>query len=206
MTITQTLFLPFLAEYTLHPYNQTEAALMSCPEWQKGLYFGRPRSGHPEGMVLYHLQEVLYNISLIDAFIDEHTHDRLRFIALVHDNFKYAALYRSGQKIPPQYHHAYLARQFASRFTQDQQLLNVIEWHDHVFHIWRKGKQSGNWQEAERELYALAQSLGDALQLFYLFFKCDTRTGDKTQQPLHWFEACLRHQIYFVPLKEYWNI
>ena len=26
------------------------------------------------------------------------------------------------------------------------------------------------------------------LQLYYLFFKCDTQTGDKTQAPLKWFE------------------
>lgn len=206
MSISQVLFLPFLGEHTLHPHNRVEEALMNRPEWQKGLYFGRPRSGHPEGMVLYHVQEVLYNISLIDPFINDETHDKLRFIALIHDNFKYEALYRTGQTIPPQRHHAYLARQFAARFTDDIQLLNIIEWHDNAYHIWRKSKQSGDWQTAERELHALAEALGEALQLFYLFFKCDTRTGDKIQQPLQWFESCLRHRIHFVPLKEHWTI
>jgi len=28
----------------------------------------------------------------------------------------------------------------------------------------------------------------DCMQLFYLFFKCDTLTGDKTLAPLTWFE------------------
>jgi hypothetical protein len=32
------------------------------------------------------------------------------------------------------------------------------------------------------------EKMENSLQLFYLFFKCDTLTGDKTLAPLTWFE------------------
>ena len=40
-------------------------------------------------------------------------------------------------------------------------------------------------------LQKLLKTLDDRLQLYYLFFKCDTATGDKNQAPLKWFEQAI---------------
>jgi hypothetical protein len=37
-------------------------------------------------------------------------------------------------------------------------------------------------------LEELLRRVGGFIQLYYLFFKCDTQTGDKNQASLKWFE------------------
>lgn len=205
MSIQNICLLPLFGEANLLPQNATEALIMSRPEWQRGLYFGKPRKGHPEGLVLYHVQEVLYNIMLIDTQIDELTYYRLRLIALLHDNFKYCSSYpynrQSGRN-----HHGRSARQFAEQFIDDQGILQIVEQHDDAYHIWRHACHTQDWQQAELQLKQLACQLGQYLQLYYLFFKCDTRTGDKNQQPLHWLESNWQIHIRFVSLKEDWSL
>jgi hypothetical protein len=43
--------------------------------------------------------------------------------------------------------------------------------------------------------------MGYCRQMYYLFFKCDTQTGDKTQAPLKWFEQNVSG-IDIVPIAE----
>jgi len=66
------------------PENGIEAAIVSHADFIEGASYGKPRSGHPEGKVIYHVKEVLDNI---DKFYDSDDKDReeLRLIALVHD-------------------------------------------------------------------------------------------------------------------------
>ncbi|MBN8527534.1 MAG: hypothetical protein J0M02_19550, partial [Planctomycetes bacterium] len=40
-------------------------------------------------------------------------------------------------------------------------------------------------------LESLLERMNYCLQLYYLFFKCDTQSGDKTQAPLKWFEKTI---------------
>jgi len=37
----------------------------------------------------------------------------------------------------------------------------------------------------------IRKKVGPYWQLFYLFFKCDTSTGDKNPAPLTWFETTM---------------
>jgi len=64
----------------------------------------------------------------------------------------------------------------------------VIELHDEAYYSWRCQYLYHNQAAGEKRLAQLLERLGDNLQLYYLFFKCDTRTGDKIQAPLQWFE------------------
>ena len=41
-------------------------------------------------------------------------------------------------------------------------------------------------------LQRLQDAMGPDLQLYYLFFKADTQTGDKNQAPLKWFEMVVK--------------
>jgi len=49
----------------------------------------------------------------------------------------------------------------------------------------------GEPQKSEARLKKLRASVGEYWQLYYLFFKCDTATGDKNPAPLMWFEETM---------------
>ena len=101
------------------PENELERAVTEDPELLAGLAWGKPRKGHPEGTVGAHVADLLETIEQDDHA--EETRSRLRFIALVHDAFKYRVhewLPKTGEN-----HHAMRARRFARRFTAPQGLV-----------------------------------------------------------------------------------
>ena len=46
----------------LRPETDLERRLLAQPDFQRGLHWGLPRFGHPEGKILYHIREVLDNV------------------------------------------------------------------------------------------------------------------------------------------------
>ncbi len=176
-------------EEILKPETDLEKALLNASEFQKGLFWGKPRYGHPEGKVLYHIKEVLDNIDKIT--LDSTTRNKLRLIALVHDIFKYSEDKR-GQNRDWSKHHSILAREFMEDYITDQDVLDVIELHDEAYYCWRLKMLYNNVEEGNARLIKFLNRIGDNIQLYYLFFKCDTRTGDKTQSPLYWFETNIK--------------
>lgn len=174
-------------ETLLQPETSLEKGILLAPEILKGLDWGTPRFGHPEGKVLYHVREVLDNIEQLN--VDKLSRQKLRLITIVHDTFKY--LEDKSKKRDWSKHHSVLARQFMEKFTEDQAVLDVIELHDEAYYAWRLIKLYNKEIEGKKKLEQLLNRLGDNLQLYYLFFKCDTQTGDKIQAPLKWFEKIL---------------
>lgn len=168
----------------LQPESDLEKLLLTLPEFQQGLRWGEPRFGHPEGLVAYHVREVLENIDLIPNLP---TDDRakLRLIALSHDTFKYAE--DRGRPRDWNRHHGVLARRFMEHYTDDPFVLDIIETHDDAYYAWL-GSRPGCTAPGARSLVGLLHRVGHCLQLYYLFFKCDTQTGDKVQASLKWFE------------------
>ncbi len=168
------------------PENELEQLLLEQPEFLKGLDWGFPRYGHPEGKVLYHVHEVLENINQIKLLSDA-TRKRLRIITFVHDTFKYD----EDKNRPRDWkrHHSILARNFLANFTDDRAMLDITELHDEAFYAWRNIHLANKIEKGEARFQHLINRLDDNLQLFYLFFKCDTKTGDKIQAPLKWFES-----------------
>ena len=110
---------------------------------------------------------------------------RLRLIALSHDTFKYA----EDRSRPRDWarHHGVLARRFIEHYTDDPFVLDIIETHDDAYYAWL-GSRPGCTAPGARSLVGLLHRVGHCLQLYYLFFKCDTQTGDKVQASLKWFE------------------
>lgn len=173
----------------LRPETTLEQEIILREDWRKGAVWGEPRHGHPEGKVLYHIEEVLQNVDNLQ--IDTATRLDLRFITLTHDTFKY----KEHRGCPRDWskHHAIIARQFSEQFTDNQRLLDIIELHDEAYHIWKLQYKMFQGNTAQKRLDNLFARLDDNLELFYLFFKCDTQTGDKTQQPLIWFETLIEN-------------
>lgn len=175
----------------LQPENELEELLLEHPDFLRGLFWGTPRRGHPEGEVYKHVREVLDNIEKLDLTDDERA--KLRLIAFVHDTFKYVedkTLPRDWSK-----HHAAHARRFLASFIDHEDILEIIELHDEVFHCWNWVFMCGELEVGEKKLYQLIDRLGSNLKLYYLFFKCDTLTGNKTLSPLWWFEEKTKHLL-----------
>jgi hypothetical protein len=161
------------------PENDREAALTSDPELLAGLAWGEPREAHPEGAVGNHVADLLETIDR-DGETGERRED-LRFVALVHDSFKYRVrnwLPRHGRN-----HHAYRARRFAERHTDDEALLATIELHDRPYHLWKRMKRKGELDtEAFEEMLRRIPDHG----LFQRFIEVDGASEAKDPEPIRW--------------------
>src|SRR5512145_954240 len=109
--------------------KETVTKVVSDPRYQKNIEYGEPRSGHPEGKVKYHIAELEENLEkLVLRGISEEQYWKLKFLIHVHDTFKADAA--SDALILSPDSHASLAKAFASEFTNDSDLLNMIQFHD----------------------------------------------------------------------------
>lgn len=172
-----------IKEY-LKPETELELAMLEDPTFAAGLMWGKPRFGHPEGQVVYHIREVLDNVDKLNISEEERT--KLRIITFVHDTFKYQE--HKGNPRDWSRHHSVLARQFLEKYTEDQALLDITELHDEAYYCWRLAHIHRQNAQSEERLNRLMDRLGEHAQLYYLFFKCDTCTGDKNLASLYWVE------------------
>ena len=176
---------PQRRESILTAENDLENAILARPEVQEGLHWGYPRFGHPEGKVVFHVKEIFDNIDKLD--IDSEFRKKLRLIALTHDTFKYQED-RSKRAASPTLHHAMIAYQFLKEYTTDKDVLQVIKTHDDAYYAWRADYAYRDPEGAKAKLDKLLLENAAHLELYYTFFVCDTRTGDKNQSPIRWFE------------------
>ena len=169
----------------LRPESELERSLLQTPEFQEGLFWGEPRFGHPEGKVVFHIEEILGNIDRLTRRFP-HFREKLRLIAFVHDTFKFC----EDKSRPRDWsrHHGILGRHFFENFYQEHDVLETIELHDEAFYCWRIFAQQQMHVEGLQSLDRLFRRVEPFLQLYYLFFWCDTCTGDKNPTPLRWFE------------------
>lgn len=169
----------------LKPESDLEEKLLKDPDFIKGLFWGKPRFGHPEGKVIFHIAEVLENVDKVNA--DPKVRTNLRLITFIHDTFKYledkSSYPRDWSK-----HHAVFARKFAEKYLTEKYLLDIIELHDEAYYAWRLEKLYNKPTESKTRLSKLLSKIEPHVQLYYLFFKCDTQTGDKIQASVKWFE------------------
>ena len=162
------------------PENELERAITSDPDLLAGLAWGEPRQGHPEGSVGAHVRDLLETLDRDGLPADTRT--LLRFVALVHDSFKYRVhewLPKTGAN-----HHAARARRFAGRFTDDARLLSTIEHHDRPYALWRKLQKRGELDE--RGFQAMMEQVPDP-ELFLRFIELDGSTEGKNPEPTRWF-------------------
>ena len=180
----------------IHPENSLEKRIVNDKDWQNGAFWGEPRPGHPEGKIIYHIHEVLANVD--KATSNPTLRRQLRLVTILHDTFKHLEE-QERPRTDWSKHHAIYALNFAQKYITDQAVLDVIELHDEAFYAWR-AYMYGHEDTANQKLKALKKRLGKDLQLFYLFFKCDTQTGDKYQMPVQWFEEAMKG-IQIVPFQ-----
>ena len=169
------------------PETELERAVSEDPELLAGWAWGKPREGHPEGSVGSHVRDLLAALDAGDD--DPEARSLLRFLALVHDSFKYRVhewLPKTGSN-----HHAARARSFAERFTGDERLLATLEHHDRPYALWRKMQRRGELDEERFE--QMIETIPDP-QLFLRFIELDGSTEGKKPEPVEWFREELRRR------------
>jgi HD domain len=172
--------LPFALESAL------ERRIAADPEWREGIEWGQPRRGHPEGAVKNHVADVLANVEREATSPEDRR--RLRLAALVHDTFKYRAAEGSA-RVGSEGHHGSHAARFLERFVDDDELVEVVRWHDEAFAAWLGLVKRGDRRGAERRARALVRRLGPALPLYLRFFRADNATEGKSPDAVTWFES-----------------
>lgn len=182
--------LPFVLE------NELERRIAADPAWQQGVVWGKPRAGHLEGPVKFHIADVLANIDRQAPSLEERR--VLRLIALIHDTFKYCV--NEQKPRVGMNHHAMIARTFAERYLDDPILLDIIELHDEAYNSWKLGAVRGKWDRANERVERLFERLGSALPLYVRFFYADSETESKDRAPMAWFEQVLRDRGGVLPL------
>lgn len=169
----------------VNPENGIETAICSDADFIAGASYGRPRSGHPEGPIIYHIQEVLSNID--KWYADDEDRQDLRLIAILHDTFKN----KVDQRLPKsgENHHGMIARRFAEKFPINDMLLTVIQYHDDAYNAWSAGGRHNDWYKANKRASNLRTILNnyDCLDLYIKFYRCDNATGDKSRENYEWF-------------------
>ena len=162
--------------------EQVIRQIISDPRYIKNIEHGVPRAGHPEGKVKAHIADLEQNLEKLAPRLSDDQYWKLKFLIHVHDTFKADAIPDSPILSPNS--HASLARKFASEFTADTDLLNMVQFHDVNFALWRQYEASGSYDQ-ER-----FRSLLDTIQdwdLFLLFLILDGSTKGKDPEKLRWF-------------------
>jgi hypothetical protein len=162
------------------PETELERAVAEDPQLLAGLAWGKPRKGHPEGTVGAHVADLLATIDREDR--TQKTRALLRFVALVHDSFKYRV--HEWRPKTGGNHHAARARRFAERFTDDERVLATIQYHDGPYAIWRKMKRRGKLDE--KRFSRMVERVPDP-ELFLLFIELDGSSEGKNPEPIRWF-------------------
>jgi hypothetical protein len=169
------------------PENVLERAVAEDPALLRGLAWGTPRKGHPEGTVGAHVADLLGRLDRQRE--PPELRAALRFIALVHDAQKDRVrgwLPKTGEN-----HHATRARRLAERYTDDERLLSTIELHDRPYAIWRRMRRTGRLDE--RRLERMLADVADP-ELFLRFVELDGSTEGKSQEPIRWLRDELRRR------------
>ena len=155
---------------------------MADPRYLKNIEYGKPRSGHPEGKVRLHIAELEANLEKLAPRISEEQYWKLKFLIHVHDAFKADAIPNSPIESPNS--HASLARRFASEFTDDTDLLSMLQFHDVNFALWKDYAARGSYDsERFRRLLGVIVDW----ELFLMFLIIDGSTTGKDPEKIRWF-------------------
>ena len=160
--------------------------ILSDPRYLENIEYGEPRSGHPEGKVKYHIAELEENLEKLASRaprgISEEQYWKLKFLIHVHDTFKAESVPDSLILSPNS--HASLARKFASEFVEGEDLLNMIQFHDVNFALWKQFAVTGSYDV--QRFKNLLETIQD-WDLFLMFIILDGGTQGKDSGKILWF-------------------
>jgi hypothetical protein len=167
-------------------YQKLLAHVLADGRYKKNIEFEyeRPHSGHPEGKVKYHIAELEANLEQLKHRLPtDEDYWKLKFLINVHDTFKAEASQAGVQTVDPRSHES-LARAFASEFTNDIDLLNIIQYHDENYTLWKQYTSMGYY---DNEWFQFLLDTIHNWDLFLAFTIIDGNTKGKDIKKLAWF-------------------
>lgn len=168
-------------EVEMSNWEQLVARIQLEPQYLNNVQWGEPRDGHPEGSIHAHIMELERNLSQLDHLLTSEEVLKLRLMIHTHDTFKPDA--KRGVPIADPRSHASIAREFVSRFTENQDLLNMIQLHDEPYAIWLKYRSG---KSVDDRLETLLKTIRN-WDLFLAFLLVDNCTLGKSTVSLEWF-------------------
>jgi hypothetical protein len=165
----------------MHDYRAIFDALSADPRYLRNLDWGEARSGHPEGTIRAHIAELEQNLAKMRSKLSDEQYWKLRLLIHSHDTFKPDA--DPAAPIASPQSHASLARAFLSSYCDDADLLNMVQFHDEPYALWRQAQSKGKFNQKRFE--ALMGTIRD-WNLFLAFLIIDGCTAGKSREPLRW--------------------
>jgi hypothetical protein len=167
--------------------DQVFATMLADPDYLRGLDFGSPRTGHPEGSIRAHIAELERNLATVVASrarlgspLSEESIARLKLLIHAHDILKVDSV--EGLPIDDPRSHASLAAALVRRLGADEALCAMVQGHDVPYAIWRKGDEARGQKRLEDLLARIPN-----LEEFALFQLIDNITAGKDGRPAEWF-------------------
>lgn len=151
----------------------------------KNIEYEETSTGHPEKKIKYHIQDLEKNLGLLQKkglIKDNAVFWKIKFLIHVHDLFKIEA--QKGTPPNHPYNHAFLAKQYASRYTDDKDLLNMIQFHDENYKLWKEYSSTGYYDT--QRFSELLSNIND-WDIFLTFIIIDGCTNGKSYKKLYWF-------------------
>jgi hypothetical protein len=152
--------------------------------YKKNTLYGSPRRGHSEGTVKAHIERLEENLEILakNLCLSQDAYWKLKVLIHIHDSFK-AEAKRDSAILDPQ-SHATLARNFLAMYTKDEDMLNMVQYHDIGYAVYRRFKEKGKVDYAR--LNAALSKIGNTY-LFLLFCIIDSCTPSKGREMIKWF-------------------
>lgn len=162
-------------------YQTIFQRISADPRYLANLDWGESRPGHPEGTVRAHIAELEGNLETLRPKLIGEEPEKLKILIHTHDSFKAEA--RKGVSILHSNSHASLARTFLAEFCDDDELLNIVQYHDEPYALYRQFTFKGS-RNAER--FATLLSVIPNWDLYLAFNIIDGCTAGKSRDSLRW--------------------
>jgi len=151
--------------------------------YKDGVKWGKPRSGHTEASIESHIQELENNLHVLSSNwqVSATEYWKLRILIHTHDTLKNQSI--PGVPIHDSHSHATLARKFLARFLDDKDLLNMVQFHDELWALYRQFINRGEYNHSRLE--RLIRTIED-WRLFLLLCIIDNCTAGKNDDSIKW--------------------
>jgi hypothetical protein len=166
------------------------AVIKQDNRYHRNIDWGEPRPGHPEGAVRMHIAELERGAERFRHRLPADDFCRLHVLIHVHDTFKAEA--EEGVAITNPQSHASLARAYLAGFTDDEDLLAMVQFHDEPYALWRQVEHHRRLDQHRFDALLAAIHNWD---LFLAFLIVDGSSDGKSRAPLRWFCTAIAGRV-----------
>lgn len=171
------------------------------PVYIEGVRWGKPRSGHEEGTIESHIQDLEENLTILSSVktIPEEDQHKLRILIHTHDTLKGLSVPKVPIDDPSS--HASLAAYVLQRFVDDTDLIAMVQYHDEGYALYKQHRKQGHYNQSR--MINLLQKIKD-LELFMTFNAIDNCTKSKNTDSVRWFFAEVKKNKPDLDIDESW--